>query len=81
MAVPVDSNSNPSGLAEEEVEAAIAFADAAQYLAGGRADEPSRDLAREVARGNLTGDEATAKYLAKFKDTSVRSNPDAPTFF
>lgn len=66
-AVPVESDLNPSGLTQGEVEDAIVFADAAQYLAGGRADERARELAREVARGNLTGDQAMAEYLNAFK--------------
>lgn len=66
-AAAVKSDSNPSGLTEVEVEDAIAFADAAQYLASGRADERSRELARDVARGNLTGDQTMAEYLTAFK--------------
>ena len=50
--------------AEPEIDEAVAFADAAQYLAGGRADERSRELGREVLRGNLTHREAVEEYLA-----------------
>lgn len=56
---------NKSGLTEQEVQDGIEFADAAQYLAGGRADERSRDLAREVLRGNTTREAAVALYLAE----------------
>lgn len=49
---------NKSGLTEAEVQSRMEFADAAQYLAGGRADDRTRDLAREVLRGNLEADQA-----------------------
>ncbi len=60
---------NKSGLTEQEVQDGIDFADAAQYLAGGRASERGRDLAREVLRGNIDADEAVAIRLAEIKST------------
>lgn len=56
--------SDPDALAESEIDEAVAFADAAQYLAGGRADERSRELGREVLRRNLTHRQAVEEYLA-----------------
>lgn len=56
---------NKSGLTEAEVQSAEEFADAAQYLAGGRASEHARDLSREVLRGNMDGDEAVETLLAE----------------
>lgn len=56
------------GLTDAEIEDAVAFADAAQYLAGGRADERSRELGREVLRGNLTHRQAVDHYLAEYTD-------------
>lgn len=54
---------NRSGLREDQVAASIAFADAAQELAGGRADESSRELSREILRGNLSRAEAVSIFL------------------
>ncbi|MGP9503467.1 hypothetical protein ACT3TS_14810 [Specibacter sp. AOP5-B1-6] len=56
---------NKSGLTEAEVQSGMEFADAAQYLAGGRASERARDLSREVLRGNMEGDEAVEILLAE----------------
>lgn len=56
--------SDPDARAESEIGEAVAFADAAQYLAGGRADERSREPGREVLRENLTHRQAVEEYLA-----------------
>lgn len=56
--------SDPDALAESEIDEAVAFADAAQYLAGDRADERSREVGREVLRGNLTHRQAVEEYVA-----------------
>ncbi len=60
---------NKSGLTEQEVQDGIDFADAAQYLAGGRASERGRDLAREVLRGNIDVNKAAAIRLDEIKST------------
>lgn len=62
---------NRSGLTEQEVTASIAFADAAQELAGGRADESSRELSREVLRGNLSRAEAVSIFLDRAKQPTA----------
>jgi hypothetical protein len=54
---------NKSGLTEAEVQSAMEFADAAQYLAGGRASERARDLSREVLRGNIDADDARRQVI------------------
>lgn len=56
--------STPDALAESEIDEVAAFADSAQYLAGGRADERSRELAREVLRGHLTHRQAMEECRA-----------------
>ncbi|MDR6508394.1 hypothetical protein [Arthrobacter oryzae] len=56
--------SNPDALAESEIDEAVDLADAAQYLAGDRADERSRELGREVLGGNLTHRQAVEEYRA-----------------
>lgn len=56
---------NKSGLTEAEVESGMDFADAAQYLARGRADNRPRDLSREILRGNMTREEALKLYMSE----------------
>lgn len=56
---------NKSGLTEAEVQSRMEFADAAQYLAGGHADDRSRDLAREILRGNVTREDALKLYMSE----------------
>lgn len=60
---------NKSGLTEADVQPAMEFADAAQYLAGGRASGRARDLSREVLRGNIDADEARRIVLAEILAT------------
>ncbi|MFE4542219.1 hypothetical protein [Arthrobacter sp. NPDC056727] len=68
----MSEHANASGLSETDIEEAVGFADAAQYLAGGHADERSRELGREVLRGNLTHRQAVDDYLAQYKDNGQR---------
>lgn len=60
---------NKSGLTETEVQSAVEFADAAQYLAGGRTSERARDLSRQVLRGNMDAVEAVEIRLAEILAT------------
>ena len=60
---------NKSGLTEAEVQSAVEFADAAQYMAGGCTSERARDLSREVLRGNMDADEAVEIRLAEILAT------------
>lgn len=52
-------------VAAEEVQRRVDFADAAMRLAGHEASEDARELSRQVAAEELTGDEAVAIAMAR----------------
>ena len=53
-------------VSEAEINRRIAFADAALGAAGHEVTDPqTRELARQVAAGKLTGDEAVAHAIAR----------------
>lgn len=64
---------NKSGLTEAEVQSGMEFADAAQYLARGRAYERAREVSREVLRGNIDTGEAAEIQLAETLATGTQS--------
>lgn len=63
---------NKSGLTEAEVESAMEFADAAQYLAGGLASDRAKDFSREVLRGSMDADATVEILLAEILATGER---------
>ena len=59
-------STNEDTVSDAEINRRIAFADAALGAAGHTVTDPqTRELARQVAAGKLTGDEAVAQTIAR----------------
>lgn len=55
-------------ISEAEINRRIAFADAALGAAGHEVTDPTaREVARQIAAGKLTADEAVARHIADLK--------------